>query len=152
MLTGGSAATYYAPAVYQSADLDFILQFGGTPQREAAAKALRDLGYAEHGGTYVHATNNLSLEFPPGPLAVGSDVIREWRTVRKRGLLLHVLTPTDSVRDRLIGFYAWNDRASLDAALGVARAQRIDVNKVSTWSAREGYADRLKEFLRLLRS
>src|SRR5690606_901155 len=46
VLTGGSAATYYAPDAYQSGDLDFVIAFHGA---DAAEPALLALGYRREG-------------------------------------------------------------------------------------------------------
>lgn len=102
VLTGGSAATYYAPEAYQSRDLDFVLTFRGVDGEQA----LMDLGYHRKGDFYVHNVSPLPLEFPPGPLAVGEDHIAKWSTVKRRKQVLHVLTPFDSVRDRLASYLA----------------------------------------------
>jgi hypothetical protein len=72
-LTGGSAATYYAPAAYQSGDADFIIKF--SIDATSAADAIRNLGYRETGGSYFHHENLFTLEFPPGPLAIGDDLV-----------------------------------------------------------------------------
>src|SRR5579862_5130023 len=50
VLTGGSAATFYAPHAYQSGDADFIITFSSNTAR--ANDAMRELGYHEIGGTY----------------------------------------------------------------------------------------------------
>jgi hypothetical protein len=43
VLCGGSAATFYAPQVYQSEDLDFVLTFGAE-DGAATRRALESLG------------------------------------------------------------------------------------------------------------
>jgi hypothetical protein len=99
VLTGGSAATVYAPAANQSSDVDFIITFGGDGSGDDALTAL---GYLAKNGAYVHAESPFPIEFPPGPLMVGGDNIVNWSTLRDEfGQLLHILTPTDSCRDRL---------------------------------------------------
>src|SRR5690606_32782657 len=106
-LSGGSAATIWAPDAYQSRDCDFIITFA---QRGAPAKqTLAQLGYRERGGTYVHELNPFTVEFPPGPLSVGDEILSSWETLHDRDRLLYVLSPTDSCRDRLAGFYHWRD-------------------------------------------
>jgi hypothetical protein len=153
VLVGGSAATVYAPRVYQSRDMDFVIQFVEHEGRRRAAQAVADLGYVELGGTYSHPTNPFTLEFPPGPLAVGDDLISEWKTLERDGQLLHIVTPTDCVRDRLMWFYLQpTDRSSLLAAVGVAQAQEIDVDLVRSWSIREGFSDKFAEFARRIAS
>lgn len=137
VLTGGSAATYYAPDAYQSRDLDFIV----TLQAPGGGAELEELGFIERGQVYRHPHTHFTLDFPRGPLAVGDDLITEWRTDRRAGELLHVLSPTDSCRDRLASFLFWNDFSGLEQALGVARAQRrrVDLAKVEAWCRKEGH-------------
>ena len=142
VLTGGSAATYYAPEAYQSRDLDFVLTFRGTDGEQA----LKDLGFRRKGDFYVHDVSPLPLEFPPGPLAVGEDHITRWSTVRRRKQVLHVLTPFDSVRDRLASYLFWNDLAGLEQALAVHRAKRrsVRLNRLAAWCRREGHGKKFE--------
>jgi hypothetical protein len=150
VLTGGSAATVYAPDAYQSRDLDFIVELRA--RGADAAGALAALGYRLAGNHYEHIVNPLLLEFPKGPLAVGGDLIREWETLRDGELLLHIIRPTDCCRDRLAGFLFWNDRGSLHQAAAVARAQRenVDIEAVRVWCESEGHMEKFAEFERAL--
>lgn len=95
VLTGGSAATHYAPEAYQSADLDFVV----TVHAPGGGTELRKLGFTERGQVYRHPDTHFTLDFPRGPLAVGDELLTGWRTERRTGELLYVLTPTDSCRD-----------------------------------------------------
>ena len=146
VLTGGSAATYYASASYQSGDADFIITFSTDPH--GAGAAIRKLGYRESGGTYHHADNVFTVEFPPGPLAIGSELIRSYETVRRADEVLFVLSRTDCVRDRLAAFYFFSDRSALAAAVAVARGSTIDVPAIRQWSLTEGEGARFEEFLK----
>jgi hypothetical protein len=152
VLTGGSAATVWAPEACQSLDLDFIVEFQA--RKANPASALARLGYRLDRDHYTHGANPLIVEFPAGPLAVGGEILRRWSTLREGRLLLRVLSPTDSVRDRLAGFLFWNDRGSLRQALGVARAQRrrVRVATVREWCEREGHSGKFDEFERTLRA
>jgi hypothetical protein len=152
VLTGGSAATVYAPQAYQSHDIDMIVTF--RPANADARAALESLGYhvaAEH---YEHVSNPLVLEFPMGPLAVGGELLDTWDTLRENDMVLHIITPTDSCRDRLAGFMFWNDRGSLAQAVAVARAQRrrIDMDVIRRWCRREGKDESFRELERVLAS
>jgi hypothetical protein len=151
VLTGGSAATVYAPHALQSLDLDFIVTFHA--ENANADDALAAIGYRRGRQHYEHAENRLILEFPSGPLAVGGELIHEWDTMHERGLRLHIIKPTDSCRDRLAGFLFWRDRGSLEQAIAVASAQRrrVDLNRVRRWCAAEGHADDFEEFARGLK-
>src|SRR5205085_194260 len=148
VLTGGSAATYHAPAAIQSDDLDFIITMHA-PNGDAL---LRSIGYGRQADYYVHDASPLPLEFPPGPLAVGDDLITSWQTVRRRREVLHVLSPTDSCRDRLAGFLFWNDFASLEQAIAVHAAcrDRVDLDRVRDWCVRERQPHKYDLFARRL--
>lgn len=146
VLTGGSAATVYAPHAYQSNDLDFIVTFRAPTS--AAADVLTSLGYREVDGHYEHTTNGLVLEFPRGPLAIGGDLIEKWETLREGQRILYIISPTDSCRDRLAGFMFWHDRGSLAQAAAVARdhRQEIDMKLIRNWCRAEGKEDALAAF------
>ncbi len=150
VLTGGSAATIWVPEAYQSRDCDFIISFArpDAPAEEVLAR----LGYREFGGTYVHPENPFTIEFPPGPLSVGDEIITIWETLHESGHMLHVLTPTDSCRDRLAAFYHWRDYSSLRSATAIARKHSVDQDVIRVWSRKEGAADKYEQFLRTLTS
>ncbi|MCP3136054.1 hypothetical protein [Pyxidicoccus xibeiensis] len=144
VLTGGSAATYYAPEAYQSKDLDFVLTLRGT----GGAAALATIGFAKKGDFYRHPRSPFPLEFPNGPLAVGDDLITNWSTVRRDDEVLYVLSPTDSCRDRLASYLFWNDFSGLEQALAVfhARANEVDLNVIKDWCRREGHSQKFGLF------
>jgi hypothetical protein len=144
VLTGGSAATYYAPAAYQSKDLDFVI----TLQGKAGEDALASLGFKRKGDFYEHAKSPFPLEFPPGPLGIGEDLVTTWSTIKRKREVLHVLTPTDCCRDRLASYLFWNDFSGLEQALAVHRAQpqQVDLKAVKAWCRREGHAQKYELF------
>ena len=150
VLSGGGAATFYSPDAIQSYDLDFILEV--YPKDGDPGKVLEDLGYSNVGHDYVHSASKFQLEFPRGPLAVGDDLIKEWSTHRSGDELLHVITATDSCRDRLAAFYYFQDRSALEQAILVSRTTRkgFDLERVRAWSQREGKLEEFAIFERLL--
>ncbi len=142
VLTGGAAAVHYAPAVMQSYDADFILQFD--VPRSAIVAALEVIGFSRHANGYFrHARSVFTVEFPVGPLAIGSDVLRSFATERRADEILQVLSPTDAVRDRFMAFFAWGDLAALKAALAVAWAigDSFDLPAFERWAASESDRD-----------
>ncbi|HXM19309.1 MAG TPA: hypothetical protein VN934_10950 [Candidatus Tumulicola sp.] len=155
VLTGGSAATFYAPQSYQSYDADFVAVFAvdEESQRQLVA-AMSDLGYDLDGRRIFQNRNGnpFAVEFPKGPLAVGGDYIQRYDTVRRGEEMLNVITATDSVRDRLAAYYSWDDRSSLQTAVSVCLAvpEKVDLTNVEGWSRREGQLDKHAEFVRLL--
>jgi len=146
VLTGGSAATYYAPLAYQSLDLDFVIAMRA--DGAAGKDTLAALGYEQSGDYYTHRANELPLEFVPGPLMVGDDRISVWASETRGAETLYVLTPTDSLRDRLASLLFWNDFSGLEQAIAVFRAQekKIDLAVVKSWCEREGHGDKYRLF------
>jgi len=68
---------------------------------------------------------------------IGDDRVGAWDTIARDDQKLHILSRTDSTRDRLAAFFHWNDRSSLRAALAVARSGEIDLALIRAWSIRE---------------
>ncbi len=153
VLSGGGAATVYAPDAYQSRDLDFILQLSATDGLPND-QPLRDIGFnqRDRSGIYSHALVVFTLEFPPGPLAIGAEIITQWQTLhREETALLHIITPTDSVRDRLAAAIHWNDFMSIRQAVAVAARHEVDLNVIESWCDSEGGARQFRSFIDALR-
>ena len=150
VLTGGGAATLYAPEAIQSLDLDLVVTVHGN--EGASARALESIGYRAKAQFYEHVSNPFFLEFPPGPLAIGDELIESWDTLVEGDRLLHVLTPCDSCRDRLVAFYHFRDLSSLDQALAIHAAQmeHMDLAVIREWSRREGMERGFETFLQRL--
>ncbi len=142
VLTGGSAAALYAPHAYMSEDADFVLD--GDPPLTLIATALATIGYRREGRSriFLHESSAFTVDFPKGPLAVGADYIFESATFERGGMLLRVLSRTDSIRDRLAHYYYWNDFTALNAAVGVAASapSEVDFDLIARWTERESPA------------
>lgn len=151
VLTGGGAATLYAPEAIQSFDLDFVLVVYS--DEKSPGKALEELGFRREGHDYRHRASRFQLEFPVGPLAIGDERIERWTTLREGPEVLHVISATDSCRDRLAAFFHFHDRSALDQACAVyaAAKPKVDLKKVRDWSRREGKLDAFQEFARRVR-
>jgi hypothetical protein len=143
VLSGGAVVQIYSHGLYVSRDLDFV---SSASHREIEA-ALDSLGFTrQQGRHFTHPECPYTVEFPPWPLAIGRELIREW-TERAVGLLsIQILTPTQCVMDRLAAFYHWRDRQALDQAVAVAAAQDIDLADIQRWSAAEGQDALYREF------
>jgi len=138
VLVGGGAATFYAPKAYQTRDLDFVLhlQLFGMPK----ATILSDLGFtsSDAAGTYEHSEIPYTLEILRGPLAIGEEILSSWDTHTKGELILHVISPTDSVKDRLGHGIHFADLNAVRQAAEVAKLHPIDLGAVRAWCEKEG--------------
>ncbi len=151
VLTGGGAATVYAPETCQSLDIDFVFSFWSAVE-SVSANPLFELGFERENSLYRHPKNPITVEFPAGPLKVGADDILHWDTLKENSQLLHILTPTDCVRDRLAWYLFADDYASLEQAVSVALKHQIDLELVGSWCAREGESKKFEAFLHRLRN
>jgi len=145
VLTGGACANLYTGGRHQSVDADFIVS--GPTSRSAVDLAMENIGFVRRGDRYVHAHARFYVEFPRGPLAIGSDYRIhpvEWRTAYGRTL---ILSATDSCRDRLAAFYHWGDRQSLRVAVRIAVTNRVSLSKIQRWSIEEGVREGFEQFV-----
>lgn len=138
VLVGGGAASFYAPEAYQTRDLDFVLhlEFFGMPDKSV----LEGLGFtpSSASGTYQHSETPYTLEILKGPLAMGDETITSWETHRQGDLILYVISPMDSVKDRLAHAIHFKDLNAARQAAAVAKHHPIDTEALKSWCQNEG--------------
>ena len=148
MKSGGAVVTIYSKRLFQSYDLDFIT----LSDRKKIEQAMEELGFTKDKGRYYkHPYTKFFIEFPPGPLAIGEEIIKSFATHKTPLGTLFLLTPTQCVMDRLCAFYFWNDYQSLEQALLVAKNQKVNVHTIKLWSYNEGMKDKCGIFLEKLK-
>lgn len=83
---------------------------------------------------------------------MGGEILRTWHTERGEHTVLHILSATDSCKDRLAAYFHWNDRAALSQALAVARSvhDRVDFANLEAWAEGEGESRKYADFVRRL--
>jgi hypothetical protein len=145
VLTGGACASLYSGGAYQSSDLDFILL--EAVREERLKRAMAAIGFAPRGGHFVRPGLPFFVEFPKGPLGIGRDIRIQPVRLLIRGAAITALSATDACRDRLAAFYHWKDRASLQAAVAIARRNRVDLPFIRSWSEEEEAGAAFEEFL-----
>ncbi len=148
VLSGGACVSIYSANQYQSFDLDFI-ETGYTKRRDLKA-AMEEIGFFEHNKYFKRDDCEFFVEFPSGPLAVGSEPVREIITLKFRTGELRIISPTESVKDRLAAYYFWDDLQSLEQALMISRQNDVDLKEVERWSRVEDKLDLYKKFINLL--
>ncbi len=150
VLTGGACAAIHSGGAYASRDLDFVLT--GRTTQPVLDRALEEIGFHRSGERYLHPVTPFWVEFPRGPLAVGNDYkIRPTMLRGKNGQTL-TLSATDACRDRLVAFYHWDDRQSLEVAVQIARRVTVNLRKIREWSAREDRLAAFDEFRKRVRA
>jgi hypothetical protein len=147
-LSGGAAVSIYTDNEYQSKDLDFVTAAMGAD----ISPVLVELGFVHTGvprmSQFSHTLTEWYVEFPPTPISFGHLHVthEQCATIELPAGILRIVTPTQSVMDRLAAAFAWNDAQSREQAILVAANQQIDWAELRTWFANEGEAD--EEFTR----
>lgn len=153
-LSGGACVSIYTENAYQSNDLNFIRQM--TDGIGKTADAAATLGFVRKGRHFIHPDSEFIIEFPSPPLTVGEEPpqeVLEYPITTSLGKIsVRMLSPTDCVKDRLCGFFHWNDKQSLDQALMVAQSQRIDLDEIERWAEKEKMSEKHSEFRAALKT
>jgi hypothetical protein len=150
VLSGGACVTIYSEHKYVSKDLDFISRFA--LDRAKVDSAMKELGFEQRGRYYYHPQTPYFVEFISGPPSIGQDRIEEIQEIKMATGFVRIISPTDSVKDRLAAFYHWGDRQSLEQAILISRSNYIDIDNVESWSSREGKTAEFGEFKRRLKN
>jgi len=141
-LSGGAAVSIYSKNRYQSADLDFVT----AAFIDELKVALGPLGFRHSGNprlsVFEHPATAWYVEFPPAPLGFGGTYVApsSCALIDTSYGKLRIITPTQSIMDRLIAAAAWSESQSMEQALLVASYQedKIDWDDLDKWVLREG--------------
>lgn len=139
VLSGGSCVSIYSTEKYVSMDLDFVN--AGFAKRKAIEEAMTALGFTEENRYFRHPDSSLLVEFPPGPLGVGQEPVKQIDEITTSTGVVRLISPTDCVKDRLAWYYHGNDLQCLEQAVLVATAHAVDLDEIRRWSEGEGKAD-----------
>jgi hypothetical protein len=141
ILSGGAAVAIYSNNKYVSKDLDLINIFG--VNRRKIRDTMTAMGFYEEGRYFRHLDSRFFVEFPPGPLTIGEEHVKQIVEKKLSTGILKVISPTDCVKDRLAAYYHWGDQQSLLQASLVAQGNKINIDEIKRWSLTEG---KLEEF------
>lgn len=155
-LSGGAAISIYTDNQYKSEDLDFVT----ISLVEELKQALEPLGFRYTGqprlSVFEHPNSKWYLEFPPAPISFGGTYVdpSQCALIETGVGKLRIITPTQSIMDRLIAAAAWNEPQSLQQALLVAKCQydNVDWKQIDEFVVREGIRNdkECREFYRLV--
>lgn len=149
VLSGGAVVTIYSNNRYVSHDLDFVNIY--TARRKSIREAMEELGFHEEGRHFVHSDTQFIIEFPPGPLMIGDEPVKQIDELEFPTGTLKIISSTDCVKDRLAAYYHWGDQQCLVQATLVAQTRHIDFEEVKRWSKVEGKVDDFEKISRRLR-
>jgi len=142
-LSGGAAVSIYSDNEYKSKDLDFVT----AAMLDDLKPVMEQLGFV-HTGTkrisvFEHPDIDWYVEFVAAPISFGDTVVSQeaCSSIALPLGKLRVITPTQSIMDRMAAVYAWADEQSRDQAIMVARKQEIDWDELQRWFLNEGQTE-----------
>ncbi len=143
VLSGGCCVEIYSNSRYTSDDIDLIDRFNGGHRK--IKEVMESIGFKEYSikRYFVHNDTKYFIEFPRGPLGVGDEVVKNIEKLEMDTGILKLLSPTDCIKDRLAGFYYWDDMQNLEQAVMVALENDFDIE---SWSKKEGQLEKFKIF------
>jgi len=148
VLVGGAVVAIYTEGLYRSGDLDMVPD---DLDRKRLVEALAKIGFEPTKSRYFKHPEcaHLFLEFPRGPVEIGEEHPVIPAEIELEGRKLRLLSPTDSVKDRLAGYIHWKSRANFDQALLICQRQngRVDLDAVRDWCAGEGGISAFEELV-----
>ncbi|HUU09733.1 MAG TPA: hypothetical protein VM431_04260 [Phycisphaerae bacterium] len=149
VLSGGTCVTIYADRAYVSGDLDFVQET--FVRMSTVASALAEIGFVRAARVFKHADALLVVDVRPPPLSVGAEPVKRIAQMTLPTGTLRLLSATDCVKDRLAGYYYFDDRQCLEQArLVVAHAADVDLAEVERWSKSEGQQQKFSAIQSLL--
>ena len=148
-LSGGYCAEIYSCGEYTSMDIDLINQYN--EDHKKIVETMIEFGFTQKGKDFYHVDVEYSIEFPCGPPTVGFELIKDVAEIETEAGVLRILRATDCVKDRLCGFYHWEEEASLEQALIVALANDIDIEDIKNWSIKEESEEKFNIFYQELK-
>ena len=144
VLSGGSCVSIYSNEQYVSMDLDFVN--ANLVHRKGFRSVMESLGFTEDSRYFKHPETEYFIEFPPGPLAVGDEPVKEVHEMKTDCGILKILSPTDCVKDRLTWYFYDNDLECLKQAILVAKDHPVDLSEVKRWSEQERMLSKYLDF------
>jgi hypothetical protein len=149
-LSGGACAEIYSKSKYVTGDLDFVVNYLWPQNDKIIDAVMNALGFERQGRIFVNLSVAYSVEFPPGPLSVGEQYLINPVEIKLKHGNLMLLSPTDSVKDRLTSYLYGNDAQCLDQAVMICQINDVDLGDIKEWGKHEGRPERFTEFLNKL--
>jgi hypothetical protein len=147
-LSGGACAEIYSRKKYVTGDLDFVVNYIWPGNDKKIKKVMAEFGFEKNGRIYLNENELVaySVEFPPGPLSIGEEYQITPVELKFKTGNLSLLSPTDSAKDRLTGYFYGNDAQCLEQALLICQMNKVKIGNIRAWAKKEGRPEKYKEF------
>ncbi len=144
ILVGGGAVEIYTAGAYTTGDLDFVGDLSAAVERQ-----LGQAGFVRQGRHWVHEAGQVFIELPGSAL----EPHERADEVHFGSWTVLVLSPEDTLVDRLAGWQFWHSTADAYAALLLWRESptRLDRKRLASTAAARGVTQSLARLERLAR-
>lgn len=146
-LTGGAVVTIYTSNRYESGDLDFI----SPNDHKHILEVMKLIGFEPHppaSKNLSHSESEFTVEFPGRVNMIGGSLEVVDHQVEIDGVKIRMLSPTQSVMDRLAAYIAWKDPQGLDQAEWICERHPVLFEKIKKWAEAEGATqDQMKNLI-----
>lgn len=151
VLSGGACAEIYSNNKYVTGDLDFVTNYFWPENDKIIMQVMKSLGFEKRGRIFINSSVAYSVEFPPGPVSIGEEYqIRPVMLKLKTGQL-SLLSPTDSLKDRLTGYFYGNDAQCLEQAVMIYEMNKVDFQNIERWAKNENMPKLFAEFCKRIK-
>jgi hypothetical protein len=137
LLVGGSVVSIYTDNKYESEDLDFISPHDHQEILEVMSK-IEFTPQPKGNKNLSHPHCPITVEFPARTAIIGSAPEKVTHEVEINNVKVRMLSPTQSVMDRLAAYIAWKDVQGLDQAEWISERHQVDFEKIKRWAKVEG--------------
>lgn len=145
-LSGGACAEIYSKNKYVTGDLDFVVNYFWPKNDKIIEDVMSNLGFEKKGRIYTNNSVAYSVEFPPGPLSIGEEYQIKPVELKVAAGNLSLLSPTDSAKDRLTGFFYGNDAQCLEQAVMICQMNEVEMDNIRAWAKNEHQPDKFRAF------
>ncbi len=153
VLSGGACAQIYSNNKYVTADLDFVEQYVWHKNDAKIEEIMNRFGFEKRGRSFFHSNKEIkiSVEFPPGPLEIGDEAPINPIEINVKGKTLTLLSPTDSLKDRLTWYLHGKELRCLEQAIYIYEKNDVDIDNIREWAEKESQPERYAEFERRIK-
>nr|MCU0608961.1 hypothetical protein [Chitinispirillaceae bacterium] len=145
-LSGGACAEIYSNGQYVTGDLDFVVNYIWPGNDKIIERVMAVLGFRKKGRIFLNKSVAYSVEFPLGPLSIGEAYGIQPAELKVKTGRLSLLSPADSAKDRLAGYFYANDVQCLEQAVMICQMNTVSMADIRQWAKKEGRPDKFKEF------
>lgn len=134
VLVGGAVVSVYTNDAYRSGDLDMVVSI--LISHKQVEKALAKIGFTKNGLRYYQhpECQHLYLDISTNIVSIGEQTHIQPDIWELDGVGIKILSPTDSVKDRLASYIHTQDsRDNLVLAAMVACLHPVDLDAIEAW-------------------